>query len=103
MDSGGIWCSRTNDQSIATNYEAVQAYPTYDVTGTSPEVQTAYSNYRQAIDVVLASNRDLYTMCIDWLAKGKPEELISRITWSIARTGINDALALIIPAIELLQ
>ena len=98
-----VKCSRGYEDSLTDHYESIIAYPSYDVTGSSAIIQKAHNDYRQAIAIINSTNRDLYTFCLDWIAKGKPQEYISQLTASVARQGINDALGLILPAIELLQ
>jgi len=79
------------------------AYPTYDVTSAPPVVQSAYGSYRQAVGIITTSNRDLYQQCLDWLAKGEPQEYITSLTWMTARQGVDQALGLIVPAINMLE
>jgi hypothetical protein len=98
-----VTCSRGYEDSFTDHYESIIAYPTFDVSGSSAITQKAYNDYRQAITIMQSTNRDLYQFCLDWIAKGKPEEYISSLTAGVARKGINDALGLILPAIELLQ
>ena len=102
-DVGTVACRRSHDNSILNHYESIIVYPTYDVSHASPSVQSAYDNYGQAIAIVTSSNRDLYQNCLDWLAKGSPQEYISSLTWMTARQGVDQALQLIIPAINLLE
>jgi len=98
-----VRCSRGYEDSLTDHYESIIVYPTYDVTNASPIVQTAYSDYRQAVATITSSNRDLYTFCLDWLAKGGPPEYISNLTASVARHGIDEALGGILRAIDLLE
>ncbi|TFG71456.1 MAG: hypothetical protein E4H27_04560 [Anaerolineales bacterium] len=102
-DTGSIACGPKYSGSIDSHYESIIAYPTYNVAGSSDVIQAAYNNYRQAIGIISTSNRDLYTQCLDWLNKGSPSEFVSSLTWMTARQGVDQALQLIIPAIDLLK
>jgi hypothetical protein len=99
---GVIFCTRTYPQSISTNYEVVLGYPTYDIANASPVVQYAYNSYRQAIEIIRSTNKDLYSFCIDWLAN-KDDRTIPFQTWGLARQGVNDALGVLEPAIAVLE
>jgi hypothetical protein len=103
FDEMVVRCSRGYEDSLPDHYESIIAYPTYDVSNASPTVRAAYANYREAIETIESSNRDLYISCLDWIDKGKPDEYVSSLTAGIARQGINDALGLIIPAIDMLE
>jgi len=102
-DIGTVACTRSYDNSILNHYESIVAYPTYDVASASPAVQSAYGSYREAVGIITTSNRDLYQQCLDWLAKGEPQEYIASLTWMTARHGVDQALELIVPAIKLLE
>ena len=98
-----VRCSRGYEDSLTDHYESIVNYPTYDVTHASPIAQRAHADYRQAIEIIRSTNRDLYTGCLDFLEKEADTEPISSLTAGVARQGINDALGLILPAIDLLS
>lgn len=103
-DQGGvIYCTRTHDQSIAVNYEAVIAMPGYDVATETAIIQDAYNRYQQAIETIRTTNRDLYTFCVNWLAGTATGNTIPFQTWGYARQGVNDALSILEPGIVALE
>ena len=103
IDEHEVGCSRGTEDSLTDHYESIIVYPTYNVANASPLVQRAHTDYRQAIEIIRSTNLDLYTFCLDWLAKGRPFEYISQLTATTARQGIDQALGLILPAIDLLK
>lgn len=99
---GIIFCSRTSDISVANNYEAIINYPSYDVTS-SPTIQDPYNRYRQAIEMIRATNKDLYQFCIDYLNGTNTSDLIPFQIWAPARQGVNRALEILNPGITYLE
>jgi len=103
FDSGTVWCNQGQEDPLTDHYESIVGYPSYEVASASSAVQQASSSCREAIDTIASTNRDLYTFCVDFLAKDSELERTTPLTWMPARQGIDQALGLIIPAINLLQ
>lgn len=98
-----IVCSRDIADSVPNNYEAILNYPTYNVSGSSAVVQSAYNGYRQALEIIRSTNRDLYQFCINFLAGTNTSNEIPFQIWGPARQGVNDALGILEPGIAALE
>lgn len=88
-------------QEVVDLYDLTVAAPTYDVTWSSDSVQNAYNSYRTAVDIFAAGARDMAQNCRDFLAGGGGT--IPFQQWGVARQRVNDALDVLIPAIEILE
>jgi hypothetical protein len=89
-------------QEVVDLYAKIAASPTYDVSRGSDAVRNAYNSYRTAIDVFVSGARDLNQNCRDFLASGGGGGIPFQ-QWGVARQQVNQALSILIPAIESIQ
>lgn len=80
-------------------YDFIGAAPTYDVSGSSPEVQTAYGQYRAGIDLFASGTWDLTNNCREFLDNPDGGGSIPWIQWSVARQNLDKAVGLVSQAI----
>lgn len=83
-------------------YDVIVAAPTFDVAGSSETVQWAYGRYREAVGTFSNQSDGLAEQCRNWL-EGGAKDTIQSAGWTRARASVNDALQLLIPAIEELE
>ncbi|MEW5985585.1 MAG: hypothetical protein AB1791_03030 [Chloroflexota bacterium] len=89
-------------QEVVDFYDGVAASPTFDVSGSSGLVQGAYGSYRAAIDIFTTGARDMTQNCRDFLANPSGGTIPFQ-QWGLARLKVNDALNVLIPAIDSLE
>ena len=77
------WADCSN---VTKAYEAILNAPAYEDLSENREYTQANSAYRHAIDTIVRTSRDLYANCLD-----RTQYSIPPLTWTISRTGINDA------------
>jgi hypothetical protein len=80
-------------------YDAIVGAPAFDVTGSSEVIQWAYGRYREAIGIFSDQSRGLAEQCRNPDSK----DIIEAVGWTRARKSVNDALTLLIPAIDELE
>lgn len=87
---------------VVNTYDAVAGAPTFDVSGSSSLIQGAYGSYRAAIDIFTTGARDMTQNCRDFLADPSGGTIPFQ-QWGLARQKVNDALNVLIPAIDSLE
>jgi len=92
-----IPCQQTVDL-----YDAIVNAPVFSVPAKDEVTQYAYNCYRQAIDIFAGGARDMTENCRAWLADPQPG-VIPFQQWGLARQKVNDALSILIPAVERLE
>ena len=92
-----IPCQQTVDL-----YDAIVNASTFSVPENDEVAQYAYNCYRQAIDIFAGGARDMTENCRAWLADPQPG-IVPFQQWGLARQKVNDALSVLIPAIERLE
>jgi len=109
MEEYGGWIDRSlRGECIPTRetislYDAVVGVPTLNVSRGDEIVRWAYDCYRRAIDVFSVGVGDMDRGDHLFLASGKENDQIPFQQWGAARQAINDALAILIPAIDRLE
>jgi hypothetical protein len=78
-----------NCESVLNNYKAVTNAPKFNATGAA---QSAYNDYRAAVDIIARTNKDMYLHCSAWVNGTATDSAVSRQTWGTARQGVNEAL-----------
>lgn len=96
-ETGILYC-----QPIVDLYDAIVGAPTFDVSESDAVVQWAYDCHRQAVDIFSQGARDMTGNCRDWLADPQPGTVPFQ-QWGLGRQEINNALAMLIPAIDRLE
>jgi hypothetical protein len=81
---------------LLTDYFSIVGAPTYDVSGQSGAVQSAYDKYRAAINIITDKIAPIAKVC---LSGGGG---ISALDFNLARTKINEAGDLLGQALQLL-
>lgn len=74
-------------------YRGLVASPRFD--GVPPEWQALYNEYIFAVDHSSLKNQPIFDLCFEHQGGG-----ISELNYSVARTGVNESLDRLIPAIE---
>ena len=95
--SGVLHCQRTVDL-----HASILNAPVVDVSGGSDVTQWANARYRQAIQVYSEGGTALAEGCSNWL-EGEGKDIVAAQTWTRARKSVNDALEILIPAVEKLE
>jgi len=106
MEEYGGWMDRhetISAQAIIDLYDAVAAAPTFDVSRSNEVVQWAYDCYRQSVSTFLDGVGDLNRGAHLFLDSGRETDRIPFQQWGVARQTINNALAMLIPAIDRLE
>jgi len=109
MEEYGGWIDRgLRGESVLARetvnlYDAVAGVPTLDMSGSNEVLRWAYDCYRRAIDAFLVGVGDMDRGSRLFLASGKESDGIPFQQWGAARQAINDALAILIPAIDRLE
>ena len=90
-------------QLLVDLYDAAVDTLTLDVAGSSEAAQYAYNSYQQAVDIFSYGAHDLAENCRGWLADPDVEIIVTQQQWGFARQQINEALEILIPALEYLE
>lgn len=83
-------------------FDAIVSAPTFHLAGSSDTVRWAYDRYREAISIYSSQSEGLAEQCRNWLADDA-KDTIEYVGWARARASVNEALALLIPAIDALE
>ena len=95
--SGVIYC-----QPVVDLHASIIRTPGLDASGGSDVTQWASARYEQAIQVYSEGGSALAQGCDKWL-EGEGKDTVPAQTWTRARKSVNDALDILIPAIEKLE
>ena len=95
--SGVIYC-----QQVVDLHDSITSAPGSDASGGSDVAQWASARHQQAIQVYSEGGSALAEGCDRWL-KGQGKDIVATQTWTRARKSVNDALDILIPAIEKLE
>ena len=96
--SGGVSCA-----VVVDIYDRVALSPEYDVSGSAAEVQSAYNSYRQGIAHFVNAAGSMAENCRSVLQNPESGGTIPYVQWTGARRGVNDAVLIIAPGIQLLE
>lgn len=91
-----------NCQEVVNVYDSVALAPTFDVAGTSQLIQFGYDAYRQSIDIFATGAWDMTQNCRDFLANPGGGGIPSH-QWGAARQNVNDAAAVLSPALDAVE
>ncbi|MBN1956289.1 MAG: hypothetical protein JW900_14750 [Anaerolineae bacterium] len=89
-------------QDVVDSYDAIVAAPTYNVSGSSSTVQNAYASYQQAVYIFSSGAANMTQNCRDFLANPEGGSIPFQ-QWGVARQEVNNALNVLIAAINLLE
>jgi hypothetical protein len=73
-------------------YDTIVAAPTFNVSGSNLEVQSAYGSYRASVDVFADGVWDLANNCRELLSSPENSTTIPAIQWTLARDKIDEAI-----------
>ena len=89
-------------QEVVDRFDSIVASPTYNVSGSNDNIQSAYNQYRQAISTFSQGAKDMAQNCRDYLADPRPGSIPFQ-QWGVARQRVNDAVTILNSAIPLVQ
>jgi hypothetical protein len=84
-------------------YDNIVNAPTFDVSNEDEVTRWAYAQYREAVALIEDRGRDMSENCRAWLADPIDDGVIPFQQWGLARENVNEALDMLIPAIEKLE
>lgn len=93
--------SITDCQVILDRYAQITNPPTIDLSNASQAVINANANHQAAIDTFVSGASSLIDACRAFVAD--PSLTINSLAFGLARQGIDNALAILVPAIQSLQ
>ena len=96
--TGGVSCA-----TVVDIYDRVALAPEYDVSGSVAEVQNAYNSYRGGIAHFVDVAGSMAENCRSILQNPEGGGTIPYLQWTTARQGLNEAVSIIAPGIQLLQ
>lgn len=89
-----------NCQNVIDTYVRVRDAPSYS--NLSGVAVSAHTDYRSAINTFTNGARDMYQNCVDFIASGGGGSIPFQ-QWGRARQSVDQALAVLNPAIERLE
>jgi hypothetical protein len=96
--SGLLSCQYTVD-----TYDSIVNAPTFDVSDEDEVTRWAYNRYREAVALIEDRGRDMSENCRSWLVDPNEDGVVPFQQWGLARDSVNEALDMLIPAIERLE
>ena len=96
--TGGVSCA-----AVVDIYDRVALAPEYDVSGSAAEVQSAYNSYQAGIAHFVNVAGSMAENCRTVLQNPEGGGTIPYIQWTTARRGVNEAVSIIAPGIQVLQ
>jgi len=109
MEEYGGWIDRgLRGESVLARetvnlYDAVAGAPTLDMSGSNEVLRWAYDCHRRAIDVFLTGAGEMDRGNRLFLASGDELTTVPFQQWGAARQAVNQALEILIPAIDRLE
>ncbi len=89
-------------QEVVDRFDRLAASPTYDVSSSAGEIQSAYAQYRQAVSIFIEGAKDMTHNCREFLSDPKSGTIPFQ-QWGLARQRINEALGILNGAIPLVE
>jgi len=84
---------------VVARYDSILNAPTFDVSGTSLDIQYAYGSYRAAVEQFANGTFDMVENCRQAIAN-QTGASIPALQWTIARTEVNKAINIVNVPIE---
>lgn len=88
--------ARYTCEQFLGRYNSIVQAPTYDVQNQPPEVQTAYSHYRNAVDTIKTQLHELWRTC------DRGGGIVDKLKWGEGVQGLNEAIGILDRAVKLL-
>ena len=89
-------------EEIVARYDSILNTPTFDISGASFDVQSAYGSFRASVDQFANGTRDMTENCRQAI-NNQTGTTIPPLQWTLARSAVNTAINILSRPIEQLE